>query len=134
MLRVVPTFGLVLYLHQSTRARIPSVSAVVCFLLSPTFQSRVVFQQIDVEDSETGSVPGIRMFGVTQVRQSSHCVLSSSLTSQQEGYSVMAHVTDFYPYFYVAVPRGLEEKDSNQLIFHLNVSRFGPQALVSSFV
>lgn len=67
----------------------------------------IAFQQIDVEDAESGNASGLRMFGVTQ-----------------EGHSVLAHITDFLPYFYIATPRGLREDDLTSFIFYLNVRGF----------
>ncbi|KAF8884972.1 DNA polymerase family B-domain-containing protein [Infundibulicybe gibba] len=55
----------------------------------------IVFQQIDVDqtvDSEGAII--LRMFGVTEA-----------------GHSVLANITDFLPYFYVALPRGFDEAD-----------------------
>ncbi|KAK7687938.1 hypothetical protein QCA50_009157 [Cerrena zonata] len=65
----------------------------------------IVFQQIDVEDcaDTAGGGTGIRMFGVTN-----------------KGNSVLAYVTDFYPYFYVACPRGFLPSDVTMLPMHLN--------------
>ncbi|TCD65917.1 DNA-directed DNA polymerase delta [Steccherinum ochraceum] len=63
----------------------------------------IIFQQIDVEDADTGNGAGLRMFGVTQ-----------------EGHSVLAHITDFLPYFYIAVPRGLVKEDLPGFIGYLN--------------
>ena len=40
----------------------------------------------------------------------------------QEGHSVLAHITDFLPYFYIAVPRGLMKEDLPGFIGYLNVS------------
>ncbi|CCM00374.1 uncharacterized protein FIBRA_02404 [Fibroporia radiculosa] len=65
----------------------------------------IVFQQIDVEettDSHNGGA-GIRMFGVTEA-----------------GHSVLATVTGFLPYFYVATPRGFTESDTFAFCDHLN--------------
>ena len=39
----------------------------------------------------------------------------------QKGHSVLAYVTDFYPYFYVACPRGFLGSDVVMLVTHLNV-------------
>ncbi|KAG6868419.1 hypothetical protein C0993_003363 [Termitomyces sp. T159_Od127] len=56
---------------------------------------KIVFQQIDVEESqESGGPTKLRMFGVTEA-----------------GHSVLAHITDFLPYFYIAVPRGFNKED-----------------------
>ncbi|KAH7911043.1 DNA polymerase family B-domain-containing protein [Hygrophoropsis aurantiaca] len=65
----------------------------------------IVFQQIDVEeamDYSTGAMT-LRMFGVTEA-----------------GHSVLAHITGFAPYFYVAVPRGFDLGDLNAFADHLN--------------
>lgn len=35
---------------------------------------------------------------------------------------MLAHITDFMPYFYVPTPRGLLEEDLPQFVFYLNVS------------
>ncbi|KAJ8595638.1 hypothetical protein M405DRAFT_871726 [Rhizopogon salebrosus TDB-379] len=59
-------------------------------------RDRIVFQQIDIDqatDSTNGSIV-LRLFGVTE-----------------GGNSVLAYITDFLPYFYVAVPRGFDETD-----------------------
>ncbi|KAJ7623462.1 DNA polymerase family B-domain-containing protein [Roridomyces roridus] len=53
----------------------------------------IIFQQIEVEDAYEG-LPTFRMFGVTK-----------------NGNSVLAHVRDFSPYFYVAQPRGFRPED-----------------------
>ncbi|KAG5342462.1 DNA polymerase delta catalytic subunit [Termitomyces sp. T112] len=56
---------------------------------------KIVFQQIDVEESQEGGGPTkLRMFGVSET-----------------GHSVLAHITDFLPYFYLAVPRGFNRED-----------------------
>ncbi|KAG5647896.1 hypothetical protein DXG03_007820 [Asterophora parasitica] len=65
----------------------------------------IIFQQIDVEESQdthNGSVR-LRMFGVTET-----------------GHSVLAHITDFLPYFYVAVPRGFDKGDLESFRADLN--------------
>jgi len=56
----------------------------------------MVFQQVDVDGSyDNLSIgPQFHMFGVTQ-----------------EGHSVLAHVTGFWPYFFIAVPRGFQNED-----------------------
>ncbi|KJA15253.1 hypothetical protein HYPSUDRAFT_172822 [Hypholoma sublateritium FD-334 SS-4] len=55
----------------------------------------IIFQQIDVETASgyDGSTI-LRMFGVTE-----------------DGHSVLANITDFKPYFYVAIPRGFTDAD-----------------------
>ncbi|TRM65265.1 DNA polymerase family B-domain-containing protein [Schizophyllum amplum] len=65
----------------------------------------IVFQQIDVEeeiDRNSGTTI-LRMFGVTDA-----------------GHSVLAIITDFLPYFYVAQPRGFTEGDLNSFKNYLN--------------
>ncbi|KAI0077717.1 hypothetical protein K474DRAFT_1661299 [Panus rudis PR-1116 ss-1] len=65
----------------------------------------IIFQQIDIEDAadSAGGGLGLRMYGVTN-----------------DGHSVLAHITDFLPYFYVACPRGFLPEDLNALVTHLN--------------
>ncbi|EGO22139.1 hypothetical protein SERLADRAFT_451027 [Serpula lacrymans var. lacrymans S7.9] len=80
--------------------------------LPPVDESRdaLVFQQIDVEPSTdfgTGAVM-LRMFGVTEA-----------------GHSVLAYVTDFLPYFYIAVPRGFQNDDKEDFRNHINTSLGG---------
>ncbi|KAI0955116.1 DNA-directed DNA polymerase delta [Taiwanofungus camphoratus] len=65
----------------------------------------IIFQQIDVEetvDSSSGR-SHLRMFGVTET-----------------GHSVLANITDFLPYFYVAAPRGFAESDIFAFSQYLN--------------
>ncbi|KAI0741539.1 DNA polymerase family B-domain-containing protein [Daedaleopsis nitida] len=67
----------------------------------------IVFQQIDIEDSvdpQTGRTT-LRLFGVTQ-----------------DGHSVLANVTDFLPYFYIATPRGFDNDDMESFKTYLNTS------------
>ncbi|CAE6425734.1 unnamed protein product [Rhizoctonia solani] len=63
----------------------------------------ITFQQIDIDmfPGATGMVFGL--FGVTP-----------------EGHSVLAHVTDFLPYFYIAMPRGYDPNEAHAFIDHLN--------------
>lgn len=42
--------------------------------------------------------------------------------NEQAGHSVLANVTDFFPYFYVPYPRGLTDGDLESLRHYLNVS------------
>ncbi|KZT70718.1 hypothetical protein DAEQUDRAFT_162972 [Daedalea quercina L-15889] len=63
----------------------------------------IIFQQIDVEDCYEGGTVGFRLFGVTEA-----------------GHSVVANITDFLPYFYVAAPRGFAESDTWAFTEHLN--------------
>ncbi|KAJ7224475.1 DNA polymerase family B-domain-containing protein [Mycena pura] len=64
----------------------------------------IVFQQIDIEEgtNSNGDIE-LQMFGVTK-----------------DGHSVMAHITGFLHYFYVAQPRGFLEKDLEPFRQHLN--------------
>ncbi|KAI0766572.1 DNA polymerase family B-domain-containing protein [Trametes elegans] len=65
----------------------------------------IVFQQIDIEDSvdqQTGGTT-LRMYGVTE-----------------NGHSVLAHITDFLPYFYIATPRGFANDDAGPFMRYLN--------------
>ncbi|EIM86884.1 uncharacterized protein STEHIDRAFT_79581, partial [Stereum hirsutum FP-91666 SS1] len=74
----------------------------------------IVFQQIDVEesvDASSGQVT-IRMFGVTEA-----------------GHSVLMHVTQFSPYFYIPVPRGFTNEDVNAFRDHLDASAGGVRAV-----
>ena len=41
----------------------------------------------------------------------------------QAGQSVLAHITGFLPYFYIAVPRGFGQDDLESFRSDLNVSR-----------
>lgn len=45
-----------------------------------------------------------------------------NLTCHKNGNSVVATVTDYLPYFYVAVPRGFRDEDIEPFKSHLNVS------------
>ncbi|KAH9940939.1 DNA polymerase family B-domain-containing protein [Epithele typhae] len=71
----------------------------------------IVFQQIDIEDSvnyQNGATT-IRMFGVTE-----------------NGNSVLAHVIDFLPYFYIATPRGFITEDLAPFMRHVNAQADSP--------
>ncbi|KZS94329.1 hypothetical protein SISNIDRAFT_453212 [Sistotremastrum niveocremeum HHB9708] len=64
----------------------------------------IIFQQIDIEEyAEASGGMVIRMYGVTI-----------------DGHSVLANVSDFLPYFYVPVPRGLTLEDLGPLRDHIN--------------
>lgn len=63
-----------------------------------------MFQQCDIEEYSDGNQPVLRVFGVTQ-----------------EGHSVLAHVTDFHPYLWVAAPRGFTNADCEGFQLYLNV-------------
>ncbi|KAJ7918757.1 DNA polymerase family B-domain-containing protein [Mycena leptocephala] len=73
----------------------------------------IVFQQIDVEESEMYGNVSLRMFGVTK-----------------DGHSVLANITGFLPYFYVAQPRGFREEDLEPFRLHLNGLVPGDRELV----
>ncbi|KAG6813826.1 DNA-directed DNA polymerase delta [Tricholoma furcatifolium] len=76
-------------------------------------KDKLIFQQIDVEEhNEVNGAPTLRMFGVTET-----------------GHSVLAHITDFLPYFYIAVPRGFTVDDIGSFRQYLN-NLTGTQAVV----
>jgi hypothetical protein len=50
-------------------------------------------------------------------------VSTTYLLYVKEGHSVLAHITGFMPYFYVAVPRGFENEDIDPFKSELNVRR-----------
>ncbi|KAJ7281884.1 DNA polymerase family B-domain-containing protein [Mycena rebaudengoi] len=79
----------------------------------------IVFQQIEVEESYDGSSGSVtlRMFGVTK-----------------DGHSVLAHITDFLPYFYIAQPRGFREEDLEPFRLHLNNMVAGEPVVNAEFV
>ena len=63
------------------------------------------------------------MYGVTEVSPST--TLSDALPHYlQAGNSVLAHITDFLPYFYVAQPRGFLREDLDPFREYLNVSLY----------
>ncbi|KAK9894003.1 putative delta DNA polymerase [Cystobasidium minutum MCA 4210] len=65
----------------------------------------IIFQSIDIEETSIpGQGPVLRCFGVTQ-----------------EGYSVLAHIRNFLPYFWVVAPRGFTLEDCVPLMTFLNV-------------
>ena len=66
---------------------------------------KIVFQQIDIEEtSEAKYGPVLRVFGITE-----------------EGYSILAHIRDFLPYFWVGAPRGFTNNDCKPFGIYLNV-------------
>ncbi|KAI0713808.1 delta DNA polymerase [Earliella scabrosa] len=78
-------------------------------MLAPIDAKRdsIIFQQIDIEDSvdqPTGALT-LRMYGVTE-----------------SGHSVLAHVTDFLPYFYIASPSGFGSDDTTAFKNYLNMA------------
>lgn len=84
----------------------------------------LVFQQIDVEDAYDNSngVVTLRLYGVTEVRLPVYPEDTWTEPKTQAGHSVLAHVTDFLPYFYVPVPRGFQVDDLDAFMENLNVS------------
>ncbi|KAF9477762.1 hypothetical protein BDN70DRAFT_880775 [Pholiota conissans] len=64
----------------------------------------IIFQQIDIETASNydGSII-LRMFGVTE-----------------DGHSVLANITHFLPYFYIAMPRGFTDGDMEPFREYLN--------------
>ncbi|KAJ7178836.1 DNA polymerase family B-domain-containing protein [Mycena crocata] len=95
---------------------IPSVSALSRSV--STHESwRIVFQQTDVEEACEGSSVTLRMFGVTK-----------------DGHSILAHVTGFLPYFYVAQPPGFKETDLVPLRQHLNTLVIGEPVVAATLV
>ncbi|KAG7093781.1 DNA-directed DNA polymerase delta [Marasmius oreades] len=66
-------------------------------------RDKIVFQQIDIEDHYGDGPPIMRMYGVTET-----------------GHSVLAHVTGFLPYFYIAQPRAFQEEDLEAFRQYLN--------------
>ncbi|CAE6454618.1 unnamed protein product [Rhizoctonia solani] len=63
----------------------------------------IVFQQIDIDMFPGANGLDFGLFGVTA-----------------EGHSVLARVTDFLPYFYIATPRGYDPNESQAFMDHLN--------------
>ncbi|KAG8723292.1 DNA-directed DNA polymerase delta, partial [Ceratobasidium sp. 428] len=66
-------------------------------------KNSIIFQQIDIEEFPDSAGTVIRLFGVTE-----------------EGHSVLAHVNDFLPYFYIATPRGFDPSETKSFLDHLN--------------
>jgi DNA polymerase delta subunit 1 len=56
-------------------------------------------------------------------------LLGIHLAPQKNGHSVLAHVTDFLPYFYVPVPRGFQASDIGALKELINSTLDIPDAL-----
>lgn len=82
----------------------------------------IVFQQIDVGNAPSDSGPLLRMFGVTEVSNSIIHDFIHSTFYEQAGHSVLATITDFFPYFYVSYPRGFTDGDLDSFRHYLNVS------------
>ena len=65
------------------------------------------------------------MFGVTDVSLPPYSPDSSlTVVDTQDGHSVLMHVLDFLPYFYVAAPRGFLNTDTQSFREYLNVSAY----------
>ncbi|KAF9045725.1 hypothetical protein BDZ89DRAFT_1058684 [Hymenopellis radicata] len=77
-------------------------------------QDALVFQQIDVEEANDRGEVILRMYGVTE-----------------HGNSVMARVTNFSPYFYVAQPRGFLQDDLEDFCQYLNDAVGIPSAVTN---
>ncbi|KAG6910242.1 hypothetical protein DXG01_012377 [Tephrocybe rancida] len=85
-------------------------------------RDKIVFQQIDVEESQDAGGPvKLRMFGVTEACPIFIQAYWTLISPQQAGHSVLAHITDFQPYFYIAVPRGFNKDDVEAFRQDLNV-------------
>ncbi|CAE6402164.1 unnamed protein product [Rhizoctonia solani] len=63
----------------------------------------IVFQQIDIDMFPGANGLDFGLFGVTA-----------------EGHSVLARVTDFLPYLYIATPRGYDPNESQAFMDHIN--------------
>ena len=63
----------------------------------------------------------MRLFGVTQVRNSPSIEAVPRPYVQQEGHSVLMNVTHFDPYFYIPCPRGFASNDLESFKNYLNV-------------
>ncbi|KAI9631484.1 hypothetical protein KEM48_014308 [Puccinia striiformis f. sp. tritici PST-130] len=63
----------------------------------------VVFQQIDIDEQSQNNIPRLRIFGVTEA-----------------GHSVLVHIQDFLPYFWVPAPKGFQNADCRDLLTTLN--------------
>ncbi|KAH7908615.1 ribonuclease H-like domain-containing protein [Hygrophoropsis aurantiaca] len=66
-------------------------------------KNSISFQQIEIEEVDGGSIGALRMYGVTE-----------------EGHSVLAHVSGFLPYLYIAVPRDFHKVDIGVFAGYLN--------------
>ncbi|KAF7794322.1 hypothetical protein EIP86_005456 [Pleurotus ostreatoroseus] len=69
----------------------------------PESTKKQTLLQIDVEENPDHNGASLRMFGVTD-----------------DGHSVLMHVLDFLPYFYVAAPRGFLNTDTQSFREYLN--------------
>ncbi|PLW20358.1 hypothetical protein PCASD_21942 [Puccinia coronata f. sp. avenae] len=74
----------------------------------PTIDSKstaIVFQQIDIDEQSQNNIPRLRIFGVSQA-----------------GHSVLVHIQDFLPYFWVPAPRSFQNSDCRDLLTALNAA------------
>ena len=123
MPREGPIAGLVRRSHHWMRRKTQLVRIVRLIELSSyNHICSVVFQQIDIGNASSESGPLLRMFGVTEVSEYFIQKWHPSQFNEQAGHSVLANVTDFFPYFYVPYPRGLTDGDLDSLRHYLNVS------------
>ena len=63
------------------------------------------------------------MYGVTEVSANPESLISADTFLLQAGHSVLAHITDFKPYFYLATPRGFLDDDKEAFKTKINVRR-----------
>ncbi|KAI9625850.1 hypothetical protein H4Q26_016098 [Puccinia striiformis f. sp. tritici PST-130] len=63
----------------------------------------IIFQQIDIDEQSQNNIPRLRIFGVTEA-----------------GHSVLVHIQDFLPYFWVPAPKGFQNADCRDLLTTLN--------------
>ncbi|KAG9037465.1 DNA-directed DNA polymerase delta [Tulasnella sp. JGI-2019a] len=74
----------------------------------------IIFQQTDIEEMQSsGNVLELRLYGVTEA-----------------GHSVLAHVTNFLPYFYIPTPRGFTDDDLSSFRDTIN-NQVQPNAVIS---
>ncbi|KAG0143234.1 hypothetical protein CROQUDRAFT_673057 [Cronartium quercuum f. sp. fusiforme G11] len=72
----------------------------------PTIDTKshaIIFQQIDIDEQSSNNTPQLRIFGVTE-----------------QGHSVLAHVRDFLPYFWVPAPKDWQNSDCKEFAVSLN--------------
>lgn len=66
-------------------------------------KDKIIFQQMDIDHYELNEAPVVRMFGVTR-----------------DGHSILCHIKNFYPYFYVYTSRPPNAKNLDEFAKHLN--------------
>ncbi|ODV98031.1 hypothetical protein PACTADRAFT_36662 [Pachysolen tannophilus NRRL Y-2460] len=87
--------------------------------LDPDFDPKlkdITFQQLDAEETTINSFSAVRFFGVTE-----------------EGHSVLCNVVGFLHYFYVPLPKGLQNSDLKDLKAYLNERYQGVSNIEISF-